>query len=252
MKLILTLAFLFASGSIFGWTAEVIYRRLFSRKQWVNPGYLTGPCLPIYGTALCIMYLIAECEKHIAFGNEIAEKLLLYVLMALSVTAVEYLVGSFFLNISKVRLWDYSNHRGNINGVICPLYTFYWSVLGAIYCFALHARLRELTAAMSENIACIFALGAFYGILAVDLIYSAELMAKLIKFAREGGIVILFDELREDAAKMLTRYGKPAFLQRFPTGDGLREALESYRDRYFDKMKIKELLGLNKRKDKKQ
>ena len=55
MNLFLTLAFLFLIGSVLGWGLEVIFRRFFSAHHWVNPGFLVGPYLPLYGSSLCVL-----------------------------------------------------------------------------------------------------------------------------------------------------------------------------------------------------
>ena len=52
MSFILLLAFLFFMGSLTGWGIELLYRRFVSQKKWVNPGFLSGPYLPIYGFGL--------------------------------------------------------------------------------------------------------------------------------------------------------------------------------------------------------
>ena len=62
MDLFLTILFLFAVGSTFGWTIELIYRRFFSAKKWLNPGFLVGPYLPLYGFGLCLLYLLASID----------------------------------------------------------------------------------------------------------------------------------------------------------------------------------------------
>ena len=49
MNVFLTLAFLFFIGSIGGWILELFYRRMISNKEWINPGFLVGPYLPLYG-----------------------------------------------------------------------------------------------------------------------------------------------------------------------------------------------------------
>lgn len=62
MNLFLMLAFLFCIGSVLGWGLEVIFRRFFSAHHWVNPGFLVGPYLPLYGSSLCVLYLLAMLE----------------------------------------------------------------------------------------------------------------------------------------------------------------------------------------------
>ncbi|MBR0031622.1 MAG: hypothetical protein IJP61_04990, partial [Treponema sp.] len=53
MTSLLVLTFLFFAGSIIGWGIELFWRRFFSKnnpeKKWINPGFLTGPYLPLYG-----------------------------------------------------------------------------------------------------------------------------------------------------------------------------------------------------------
>ena len=64
MNKFLILAFLFFVGSTFGWILEVFFRKFFSRNnpehKWINPGFCTGPYLPLYGSGLCVLYLIAS------------------------------------------------------------------------------------------------------------------------------------------------------------------------------------------------
>ena len=63
MSILLTLAYLFFIGSILGWVLELLFRNLtHSHKTWINPGFCTGPYLPIYGFGLCVLYLLASLE----------------------------------------------------------------------------------------------------------------------------------------------------------------------------------------------
>lgn len=60
MNLFLTIAFLFFIGSMAGWVIEVVFRRFFSsanpERKWINPGFLSGPYLPLYGFSLCVLF----------------------------------------------------------------------------------------------------------------------------------------------------------------------------------------------------
>lgn len=49
MNVFLTLAFLFFIGSIIGWLMELVFRKIISSGKWINPGFLVGPYLPLYG-----------------------------------------------------------------------------------------------------------------------------------------------------------------------------------------------------------
>ena len=62
MSNLLVLAFLFAIGSLLGWCLEVVYRRFSPNnksRRWINPGFLIGPYLPLYGFGLTALYLLA-------------------------------------------------------------------------------------------------------------------------------------------------------------------------------------------------
>ena len=51
MTVFLQIVFIFYLGSTFGWTIELFFRRIV-HKKWVNPGFLIGSYLPIYGFGL--------------------------------------------------------------------------------------------------------------------------------------------------------------------------------------------------------
>ena len=55
-----------------------------------------------------------------------------------AMTLVEFIAGSIFIRGMHVALWDYSDNRFNYQGIICPLYSFFWGVLGAGYYFLIH------------------------------------------------------------------------------------------------------------------
>ena len=98
MNLFLTLAFLFCIGSVLGWGLEVIFRRFFSAHHWVNPGFLVGPYLPLYGSSLCVLYLLAMLEPLMPGDSPWLKKILLFVVMALAITALEYVAGMIFIH----------------------------------------------------------------------------------------------------------------------------------------------------------
>ena len=85
MSSFLTLAYLFFIGSLFGWILELLYRRFFSKnnknRKWINPGFCKGPYLPIYGTGLCVLYLLASLELRFPILNENMNRLYLFVAM---------------------------------------------------------------------------------------------------------------------------------------------------------------------------
>ena len=132
MSLILSLAYLFFVGSCLGWLLELWFRNIVKHPdKLVNPGFCTGPYLPIYGFGLCVLYLLASLEKFSLISDPLWNKVVLFIAMAIGMTLVEYVAGVFCLKFLKVRLWDYSDLWGNVQGIICPLFSFFWAILGA-------------------------------------------------------------------------------------------------------------------------
>ncbi len=200
MDLFLILASLFFIGSLAGWVLELFFRRFFDKanpeRKWVNPGFCTGPYLPIYGCGLCVLYLITSLEKYSPIENDIAGKTLLLLVLTAAMTLIEYLAGLFCLKVSKVRLWDYSMEWGNIQGIICPKYTFFWAVLSAVYYFIIHPHILNVLTLVSGNFIFTFVLGMFFGIFIVDVVNSAQLVTKMKKFAVENNVVVQYEEIK--------------------------------------------------------
>ena len=176
MNMFLTLAYLFFIGSTLGWVAELLYRRFLSganpERKWINPGFCVGPYVPLYGSGLCILYLLASIgEKN---GVDTAgEKLLLFAGMALSMTAIEYIAGIVSLKFMHIRLWDYSKQWGNIQGLICPAFSVLWAAVSAVYYFCVHPYILDALDWLSRNLAFSFVIGFFFGVFTIDLVYSA-------------------------------------------------------------------------------
>ena len=64
MNVFLILAFLFFIGSMIGWVLELFYRKMISERKWINPGFLVGPYLPLYGFGLCTFYLLSQINLN--------------------------------------------------------------------------------------------------------------------------------------------------------------------------------------------
>lgn len=204
MNLFLIIAFLFSIGSFVGWCLELVYRRFFSsgnpERKWINPGFLTGPYLPLYGFSLCVLFLLAQI--NISFiGNSVLQKIILFIVMALVVTFIEYITGLIFIKGMKIKLWDYEKEWGNIKGIICPKYSFFWAVLSAIYYFLIHPNIVKSLQWLSNHLAFSFVVGFFYGIFVIDLCYSMNIIAHIRKLAAENDIVVRTEALKESIRK---------------------------------------------------
>lgn len=199
MSLFLVLTFLFFVGSLIGWGIEVFWRRFFSKnnpeRKWINPGFLTGPYLPLYGLSLCILFVLSFIDVSFVKAGWL-QKLVLFVLMSLCITVVEYIAGLIFIKGMKIKLWDYSQCWGNVHGIVCPQYSFYWVVLSAVYYFLIHPKILEWLYWFTNHLSFCLVVGFFYGVFTVDLAYTFNLSAKIRAFALEQKIEVRYENLK--------------------------------------------------------
>lgn len=237
MNVFLELAFLFFIGSVSGWVLEVLFRRFISsanpERKWINPGFCTGPYLPLYGFGLCLMYLIASLEKWNFIENPFWNKGMLFVSMAICMTVIEYIAGILALKVVKVQLWDYSKEWGNFQGIICPKFSLIWAVLGAVYYFLIHPHIIETIRWLSQNLAFSFVIGLFFGIFIIDVAHSIQLVAKLRTFAKENDIVVKYEMLKTnirshyEATAQKYNFFRPFHTDR-PLSDHLKEMRNTF------------------------
>lgn len=231
MNILLALAFLFFVGSVIGWVMELLYRNLSkSKHKWINPGFCTGPYVPLYGFGLCFLFLIAISEAYFPIADPFWRKGALFLVMALAMTVTEYIAGVFCLKVLKVRLWDYSDMRFNLQGIICPQFSLIWAVLGAVYYFLIHPHILDALQWLSGNLAFSFVIGLFFGVFLVDVVNSAQLVAKLKRFARDYDVVIKYEQLKAHIRGRQKAIRRPSFFHPFHSDRPLREHLKELYD----------------------
>lgn len=234
--MLLALAYLFFCGSLLGWVIELFFRRFFSKanpeRKWINPGFCVGPYIPLYGFGLGILYLLSVCEPNLGIENPVLSKIVLMLLIMFSLTAIEYLAGWICLKAFHIRLWDYSNQKWNVQGLICPKFTLAWGCMGAAYLFFVHAHILSSLAWLSENLAFTFVIGFFYGVFLVDVVYSTHLVSKIKAYAKENDIIVKWEKLKSDILVKAEKLGeKTQFLFPMRFHRLITEAREKVRDR---------------------
>lgn len=235
MELFLTFAFLFFIGSVVGWGMELVYRRFFSAanpdRKWINPGFCVGPYIPLYGVGLCLLFLLASLEGYIPMTHPIWKKVTLFAIMAVCMTVLEYITGLFCLKVLKVRLWDYSKVRWNLQGIICPRFSLYWAILGALYYFFIHPHILNALAWLARNQTFSFVVGMFFGVFILDVVHSARLVAKIKKFADDYEVIVRYEHLK---ANIRRRYEDTKetyhFFRPFRSDRPLAEHIRKMRD----------------------
>ncbi len=243
MTLFLVLTFLFFAGSLIGWGIELVWRKFFGgdnpEHRWVNPGFLHGPYLPLYGLSLCLLFALTFVDVSFVPGGPLVQKAALFIVMALCITAMEYVGGLIFIKGMHIKLWDYSSNWGNIQGIICPLFSFFWWVLSAVYYFFVHPRILAWLYWFTNHLAFCLVVGFFYGVFTVDLCYTLRLAARIRAFAKERQIDVRYENLKLAIQKKNEELKeKTHFIMAFHSdGRNLAESLRSAMER----------LGLNQR-----
>lgn len=224
MNWFLTFLFIFYIGCTAGWIMEFFFRRAVS-GHWVNPGFLVGPYLPIYGfglTALTLIYLL--------FRNMTVHPIIVILLMGATMTLIEFIGGLSFVDGKGVKLWDYSNEWGNYKGIICPLFSAIWTGIAAIYYFFLASPILNLLKWFSNNLAFSFVLGVFFGVIVIDYVYSTNLLKKIKKYAKENELDVKLEELRVYIQEQQKRrQEKYSFILSFKQNKPLKEFLDDYK-----------------------
>lgn len=197
MKYLVVISTLFVIGSLLGWIIELFFRRFVSQKKWVNPGFLTGPYLPIYGFGVVVLYAVS----NIPLGIELkaVDIIVRIIIIGFGMTFIEFIAGLIFIKGLKIKLWDYSNRKGNIMGIICPIFSLVWLVVGSLYYFLLNPVLVEGISWISENLIYTFFVGGVVGAMVVDLFYSIHLATKLKQFKEMQGL--RFEEFKKEFKK---------------------------------------------------
>jgi len=223
MSLFLTFVFLFYIGSSIGWVLELFFRRI-EHKKWVNPGFLVGPYLPIYGFGLVILTVL-----HLFIAKYNFHPAITISLMGACMILLELITGLFFLRL-KIRLWDYSNYALNYKGVICLGMSFLWIGLGGLYYYLLADYVMKALSWFSNHLSFSYVLGIFTGVFIIDLVYSTKFYKKIRKYAKNNNVIIMYENLKlhirniQDAAKE-----KYSFILPFRQTRDLLEYLVGYK-----------------------
>jgi uncharacterized membrane protein len=192
-------SFLFFFGGVAGWVLELFFRRFVSQHKWVNPGFLDGPFLPLYGFGVAAFYLFSSLPWKVWVPNQTLSYLAEIVSIGAALTAIEYIAGLIFIKGMKVKLWDYSKRPGNIQGIICPLFSLIWTAIGAFYIFFLHdgfVTMSNWVIADSHIIISATLIGIAYGIIMVDFGYSVHLVTKVRTAVADSKLVVSWDNLK--------------------------------------------------------
>ena len=183
----------------FGWIFESTYVSLKERR-FVNRGFLRIPLLPLYGSGAVMMLWVSLPVRDHLF--------LVYCSGVIAATALEYITGYVMERLFKVRYWDYSNQKLQLNGYICLSSSIAWGFLTILMTEIIHAPVARVVLNFNQNILifCIFLVTALFAADAYEstkealaLGKSLEAMTKMKEEIEE--LQARITALREEAAE---------------------------------------------------
>ena len=146
----------------FGWIFESTY---VSAKtgHFVNRGFLRLPLLPLYGTGAVMMLWVSLPVKDNLF--------LVYLAGVIAATILEYVTGWGMEKLFKMKYWDYSNQKFNLNGYICLTSSLGWGLFSVLLVKFVHVPIEgavlKIPTIIAEGIAFVLTVAA-----AVDVTQS--------------------------------------------------------------------------------
>ena len=186
MRTICILGLLFFFYSFIGWSIETGYC-FFRSKKFVNRGFLVGPICPIYGLGGVFIILL--------LSRYVEDIFVLFVMSVFICSVLEYFTSYLLEKLFKLRWWDYSNRKFNVNGRICLTNLGAFGLLGLVMMYIINPVVISFISMLSDTI--IYGLFFFFFLLLiVDLCVSLKVI---------NGIVDTAKSIKKDSTEEITK-----------------------------------------------
>lgn len=162
---------IFYTYCFFGWIFESTYVSCKTRR-FVNRGFLRLPMLPLYGTGAVMMLWVSLPLKHNVF--------LVYISGMIAATVLEYVTGWAMERLFKMKYWNYSNQRFNLNGYICLSSSVAWGFLTIFLTEIVHPPISRLVLLL-HPIPALITVGAVTVMFTADAVQSVRAALDLAK-----------------------------------------------------------------------
>lgn len=197
MYLFWLLVIIFFFYSVVGYIVEVTSCSINNHKLTLSRGYLIGPYIPIFGFGG--LFMVTALSKY---QDDIIS---LFINSMVYCCLLEYLTSLVLEKIFKLRWWDYSNKRFNINGRICLENGILFGVAGVILVKFFHPILIDVLYSFSNT--TIYILGiSFLVIILSDFCLSTFTISKLKLDTKKYMNMDSTAIIREELMKSLYRY----------------------------------------------
>jgi uncharacterized membrane protein len=194
-----------------GWIWETSYVSV-KEKRFVNRGFLRGPLIPIYGSGVMVVVLATAPFQ----GNIPAE----FFSGMIFASILEYCTGAAMEAIFKVRYWDYSTRKFNLNGHICLAASLLWGVFAVLVSEFLHPAVVGWFGKIPES-----ALRIATNLVTVGFIIDFSLSLKAALDLRD--VLVRMEAAKAEMARMQKRMDVIIAL----TNEDMRQMKEEYEKR---------------------
>ena len=185
---------LFIAYGIIGYFLEVITTSLEQKKINLTRGFLVGPIVPIYGVGSLLITLFLSTYKN--------DLVVLFVMSLVLCSVVEFTTSYIMEKAFKLRWWDYSHMKYNLDGRICLLNAVLFGIGGVLVVKYVNNILFIIINSMTSvvfNILFYILLIIFITDLVVTLIVMNKLKINTAKYLNKDAT----NKIRQEVRKQL-------------------------------------------------
>lgn len=187
--------------SVIGFIVEVTSCIIVTKKFTVSRGYLLGPYIPVFGFGALMMVTLLDKYRE--------DIVVLFILSSFLCSVVEYFTSLLMEKIFKLRWWDYSHNKLNINGRICLRNGFLFGLGGVLIIRYFHPILSNFLLSLSNNTIIIVG-SIFASIMIIDTIISTFTISKLKidtnKYLKTDATSVVKEQVAESLSKYRVFY----------------------------------------------
>lgn len=204
-----------------GWVFESAYVSA-KKLKLVNRGFLRLPMLPLYGTgAVMMLWVSLPVKDHIV---------LVYLSGMIAATFLEYITGYGMELLFKIRYWDYSDQKLNVNGYICLSSSIAWGFLTIFMTNVIHKPIARfvLSLPLHVELTLIFVVSILF---VYDSVYSTR---EALNLARALEAITRLrtelDELQVQLALLKSEAAQNVLTLKDSVHGSLSDSMEAHRE----------------------
>lgn len=185
--------------SLLGYICEVIFCS-FGQRRLVNRGFLYMPICPIYGFGALLVFIFIRPFYDYWY--------LVFLLGLLLTSILEYFTSYLLESLFKIRLWDYSGKKININGRVCLKNSLLFGIMSIIMLYIIDPFISKIIFKIEDNIKLILSVILIVFIL-IDLIFSIIKHINISKYISRfydfvyGTLEIIYDKNEFEKSKFV-------------------------------------------------